>query len=161
MGDGRPLRRWYHGEVTSHNEDDTHTITYKDGDVRDEDLRAARWRLVVPSEPPPPAPPPGAVSPDNLPFSDDDEVLELHLAPLGSRVAVARGAAEQLGRVAAHSPSGARMLVAFDDDAEADAWVAESHGWRLAADRLSPRHLAGHRAGAWRGDLLRVPAFVR
>ena len=51
MGDGRPLRRWYHGEVTSHNDDDTHTITYKDGDVRDEDLRAARWRLVVPSEP--------------------------------------------------------------------------------------------------------------
>ena len=77
MGDGRPLRRWYHGEVTSHNDDDTHTITYKDGDVRDEDLRAARWRLVVPSEPPPPAPPPGAVSPDDLPFSDDDEVLEL------------------------------------------------------------------------------------
>ena len=93
MGDGRPLRRWYHGEVTSHNDDDTHTITYKDGDVRDEDLRAARWRLVVPSEPPPPAPPPGAVSPDDLPFSDDEEVIEVDL-PAATAEAPADGEAE-------------------------------------------------------------------
>ena len=56
----------------------------------------------------------------------DDEVVELELAPVGSRIAVGSRA----GAVRALSPGGGRMLVRLDSTEE-EVWVGADDEWQL------------------------------
>eukprot|EP00966_Prymnesium_polylepis_P180974 4191860-Prymnesium_polylepis.1 len=66
-----------------------------------------------------------------LAIASDDEVYELAVAPVGSRVTVGSAEGEHAsGSVRAVSPSGRRMKVGFDDGS--DAWVDADSPWQLA-----------------------------
>ena len=60
---------------------------------------------------------------------DDDEIIELALAPVGTRVALDAG---EQGVVRSISPDGTRMLVHLDGEgADKEVWVGSDDPWTL------------------------------
>ena len=62
---------------------------------------------------------------------DGDEVFELPVAPVGSRVTVEDEGGRQSGDVRSHSPSGSRMWVDFDRSE--GRWIGSDDEWTLEA----------------------------
>ena len=68
---------------------------------------------------------------------EDDEILEVPLAPIGSRVRVQRGLLNSFGVVRSISPGTTRMLI-DTGDSEEGLWVSADDRWELADDDDPP-----------------------